>query len=73
MNDNKLADTQIVMAKNHANSAVSCLEIVCKDCKSKERCNREIQRCGISQARMRIAVASRILSEIIDRRKEVIE
>lgn len=71
MNDNQLTNVQ--MAKNHANSGVSYLDEICKNCEAKERCNREIQRCGISQARMRIAIASRILSEIIDRRKEGIE
>lgn len=71
MNDHQLANVQVAMAK--ANSVVSHLDTVCRDCKSKEKCNREIQRCGISQARMRMAVASRLLSEIIDRRKECAE
>lgn len=68
MNDSLLANIQETIAK--LNSAEIHLNTVCKDCKAKERCNRVIQRCGISQARMRMVTASRLLSEVIDRRKE---
>lgn len=71
MNDYQLANIQEAMAK--LNSAEIRLNEVCKECRAKERCNREIQRCDISKARMRTVVASRLLSEIIDRRKEGIE
>lgn len=68
MNDLQFANVQVARMK--ANDVIPHLDAVCRDCKSKEKCKREMQCCSISQARMRIAIASRILSEIIDRRKE---
>ena len=68
MNDLQFSNIQVAIMKT--NDVIPHLDAVCRDCKSKEKCNREIQRCGISQARMRMAVASRLLSEIIDRRKD---
>lgn len=69
MNDLQFSNIQVAIMK--ANSVIPHLDMVCRDCESKEKCNREIQRCGISQAKVKLVMASLTLSEIMEKERKV--
>lgn len=64
MNDHQLANIQVALMK--ANSAVSHLDTVCRDCPKK----RGHTDCLVSQAKVKLVMASLTLSEIMEKERK---